>query len=135
MPHKKREAGILLILITVLSGWLIPGGGLFLLGKKKQAVLVFVVITLTFGAGLYIGSIAVIDPVNEKLWYVVQMCNSPFAAVLGHITVSENLHSFGKPAEIGQIYTGISGMLNFLCILNTIQFAYSRSIKPKGQNA
>lgn len=134
MPQHKKVSDTLLVLVSVLAGWVIPGGGLFLLGKKTQALLIFVIITLTFTTGLYIGSVAVIDPVNEKLWYLAQLCNCPFVAVLGHITITENLHSFGKPAEIGQIYTGISGMLNLLCMLNTFQLAYSRAGKPKGQS-
>jgi hypothetical protein len=125
MQPTQRKSNIFFALFVALSGWCIPGSGFFLLNEKKRSVIISVTICLTFAVGLYVGSVAVIDPVNEKLWYVAQMLNSPFVALLGRITAANHLQVFGKPAEIGQLYTGISGMLNLLCIINATYLAYT----------
>ena len=35
---------------------------------------------------------------------------------------------YGRPAEIGQIYTSIAGLLNLLCIVNAVYMAHLRSV-------
>jgi hypothetical protein len=124
-PHQ-RQSSLFFALFVALIGWCIPGSGFFLLNEKRRSVIIFVTISVTFAIGLYVGSVAVIDPVNEKLWYIGQMLNSPLVALLGRVTAANQLQVFGKPAEIGQIYTGISGMLNLLCIINAAYLAYSK---------
>ena len=109
-----------------LLAWLIPGGGHLALNEKKHAIIIFVTIALTFSAGLYIGSIAVIDPVHSKPWYVAQIMNSPTVAALGRISIEGNYTVYGRPAEIGQIYTSIAGLLNLLCIVNAVYWAHLR---------
>jgi hypothetical protein len=134
MQQQQRQSNIFFAFFVALTGWLIPGSGFFLLNERKRSVIIFTAICFTFGIGLYIGSVAVIDPVNEKLWYIAQMLNSPLVALLGRITVVNHLQVFGKPSEIGQIYTSISGMLNLLCIINTTYLAYSNTPAPMGGN-
>ena len=121
-------------LITVgLLAWFVPGAGHFVLNEKKRAAIIFVAIVLTFCAGLYIGSIGVIDPVNAKPWYVAQIMNSPVVAALGCLTRTGNYSVYGRPNEIGQIYTGIAGLLNLLCIVNAVYMAHLRRIHTGGE--
>ena len=112
-----------------MLAWFIPGGGHLALNKKKHAVIIFVTIVLTFCAGLYIGSIAVIDPVHS--WYVAQIMNTPAVAALGRISTARDYTVFGRPAEIGQIYTGIAGLLNLLCIINAVYWAHLRQTETE----
>ena len=109
-----------------MLAWFIPGGGHLALNEKKHALIIFVTIALTFCAGLYIGSIAVIDPVHSKPWYVAQIMNSPIVAALGRVSTAGNYTVYGRPAEIGQIYTSIAGLLNLLCIVNAVYWAHLR---------
>lgn len=111
------------MIIVAIASWLIPGGGYFILKEHTRAAIILVTILLTFAVGLYIGTIGVINPVDAKPWYVAQLMNSPFVAILGGITSSGQWTVYGRPAEIGQIYTSISGILNLLCILKAIQSA------------
>ena len=39
---------------------------------------------------------------------------------------------FGRPNEIGQIYTSIAGLLNLLCIVNAVHISHMRQIDPTG---
>jgi hypothetical protein len=132
MPRRGLQSNIPLIALVGLLGWFIPGAGHWLLQERIRAVIIFVTITGLFGLGLYVGSVAAVDSVNEDLWYAAQMLTSPLVAALGHLTATRGYQSFGKPLEIGQIYTSIAGMLNLLCIINAIYLADCRGRAAKG---
>jgi hypothetical protein len=118
-------------LLTVgLVSWLVPGAGYLLLNEKKRAIIIFVTITLTFGIGIYIGSIGVVDPIGAKIAYIGQIMNSPAVSLIGRITAGGGYPVYGRPNEIGQIYTVISGMLNLLCIVNAVYMAHLRYQTP-----
>jgi len=126
MAQRSRESHLAFLLVVGLAGWFVPGGGHLMINEKKHAIIIFVTIALTFAAGLYIGSIGVINPVGAKPWYVAQVMNSPAVAVLGRITASGDYPVYGRPNEIGQIYTSIAGLLNLLCIVNAVYWAHLR---------
>jgi len=124
MAQRSRENHIAFLLIVGLLGWLVPGGGHLMINEKKHAFIIFVTIALTFAAGLYIGSIGIINPVGAKPWYVAQVMNSPAVAIIGRISASGDYPVYGRPNEIGQIYTSIAGLLNLLCIVNAVYWAH-----------
>ena len=131
MAQHSKENHVLFLVIVGLSAWLVPGAGHFLLKEKKRAIIIFATIALTFCIGIYVGSIGVIDPVGAKSWYVAQVMNSPVVIVLGHWTAG-GYPVYGKPNEIGQIYTSIAGLLNLLCIINAIYLAHVGTTEPAG---
>jgi hypothetical protein len=114
---------------TIFAGilaWWIPGAGHWLIGERKRAVIIFVALMFAFTLGLCIGSMAVI----EKPWYYAQILFSPMVAYLEHLNRSVlHLDSFGRPREIGEIYTGIAGMMNLLCIVNAMYLAHCKEVK------
>jgi hypothetical protein len=124
MAQSSKQGHILFLLTVGLLGWFVPGAGHFILNEKKRAIIIFVAIVLTFCAGLYAGSIGVIDPINAKPWYAAQLMNSPAVAALGHLARTGNYPVYGRPNELGQIYTGITGLLNLLCIINAVYMAH-----------
>jgi hypothetical protein len=132
MTRLSKENHSVFLLIVGLLAWLVPGGGHFLLNERNRAAIIFTTIGLTFCAGLYIGSIGVINPVVAKPWYVAQIMNSPFVALLGHLSSRGNFPVYGWPNEIGQIYTSITGLLNLLCIVNAVYLAHLRRVENYG---
>ena len=132
MGQRSKENQVLFLLVVGLLAWLVPGAGHFVLKEKKRAIIIFATIVLTFCAGIYAGSIGVIDPVGAWWWYVAQIMNSPMVAVLGHLTAGGAYPVYGRPNEIGQIYTSIAGMLNLLCIVNAVYLAHLRSTQTTG---
>ncbi len=132
MARRSREGRIVFLAIVGLLAWLVPGAGHLLLGKNRHAIVIFVAVVLTLGAGLYIGSIGVINPVGAKPWYVAQVMNTPAVAALGQVTRRGNYPVYGRPNEIGQIYTSIAGLLNLLCIVNAVYLAHLRGIEDAG---
>jgi len=112
-------------LLTVgLAAWMIPGAGHFLVRERKRGIIIFVVITTLFVLGLYVGSIGVVDWVGGRIWFYAQILYSPVVGIIGNMTKNGDFQVFGRPSDIGQIYTGIAGLLNFLCILSAVYMAY-----------
>ena len=132
MESRSKENTAIFLVIVGLLGWVIPGAGYFLLKERKRAVIVFVTITATFLIGLYVGSIGVIDPAKSKPWYFAQLMNSPAVVLIANQTAGGGYPVYSKPSEIGQIYTGVSGLLNFLCVVNCVYLAYLIKIGQKG---
>ncbi len=113
-----------------VAGWWIPGAGHWIIGQPKRAAIIFFSIVFSFVLGIWLGSIAVIDAGTP--WYWAQMLSSPAVAYLAHLSGSVyNLESYGKPREIGEIYTGMAGMLNLLCIVNAVFLAHCANIKKQ----
>ncbi len=133
MEGSGRQINAPFLLLVGLLGWLIPGAGHLAINEKRRATIIFVTIALTFTVGLYVGSVGIINPITAKSWYVAQIMNSPFVAVLGHLTKVRGYSVFGKPNEIGQIYTSIAGLLNLLCIVNAVYMAHVGKVPPSGE--
>ncbi len=132
MVHREGQANVPFLLVVGLLAWFIPGAGHLAINERRRAAIIFVTIAATFTIGLYIGSIGVINPVSAKSWYVAQIMNSPLVAALGHITKVRGYSVFGRPNEIGQIYTSIAGLLNLLCIVNAVYIAHAGKAPPSG---
>ena len=124
MASQNQYKNILFLIIVGLLGWIIPGAGHFAINKKKHAFIIFFTLVTTFIIGLYIGSIAIIDPKGSMPWFVAQLMNSPVVAILGYISEKGGYYVYGRPGEIGQIYTSIAGLLNLLCIVNAVYWAH-----------
>jgi len=131
-PEPWQQNHNLFPLTVGIFSWLVPGGGYFLLREKKRAIIICVTIFLTFCMGLYIGSIGVVDPVKSKPWYAAQILTSPLVLFLGRYTSAGGFPVYGRPNEIGQIYTSIAGLLNLLCITNCVCLAHLVKIKKAG---
>ena len=140
----KDNHALFLVVVGALA-WLVPGAGHFAINERRRAVVIGVAVTLTFLTGLYVGSVGVVDPIGAKPWYAAQLMNSPAVFLVGkHVThvnhqaeVQEaepqqstivRYSVYGRPNEIGQIYTSIAGLLNLLCIVNAIYMAHLQGI-------
>ena len=128
------DHGLLLLIVAILA-WIVPGGGHFFIKEKKRAAIIFVAITATFVIGLFVGSIAIVDRVGAWPWYIGQMLATPGVALIAQAAEQATqigadgeaikLVSYGKPHDIGQIYTAIAGALNLLAILSAVYMAHS----------
>jgi hypothetical protein len=125
-PAKSNLPGPALAVFAGILAWWIPGAGHWLIGERKRAVIIFVFLTMAFLIGIFIGSIAVVE--IKSPWFYAQILFSPIVGYIGHLSGSVmHLDSFGRPREIGEIYTGISGMMNLLCIVNAVFLAHKKS--------
>ena len=132
MTQMWKDNHTLLLTIVGLAAWLVPGGGHFVLNEKTRGTVICVTIVITFLVGLYIGSVGVIDPIGAKPWYAAQLMNSPIVFFLGRLGTTGAYPVYGRPNEIGQIYTSIAGLLNLLCIVNAVYMAHLRAVEEAG---
>ena len=132
MPQTWKDNHTAFLLTVGLAAWLVPGTGHLLLGDKRRAAVIGITIALTFLVGLYVGSVGVIDPIGAKPWYAAQLMNSPAIFFLGRLGVTGAYPVYGRPNEIGQIYTSIAGLLNLLCIVNAVYTAHLRAFEETG---
>lgn len=112
------------LLVVGLAAWIVPGAGHFLIREKKRAGIIFLVIVVLFTTGLYAGSIGVVNQVTGRIWFLAQILTSPAVGLLAQLTQNGQYPSYGRPCDIGQIYTCISGLLNLLCIISAVYMAY-----------
>ncbi|MCP4712138.1 MAG: hypothetical protein GY869_26240 [Planctomycetes bacterium] len=104
--------------------WLIPGAGHWLLGMRQRAVIIFVTICSTFLIGLVLGSIELIDPQHAKAWFCAQILTG-FPAIIATLlqdsaTTIKTISGFARGVDIGQVYAGVAGLLNLICILDAL---------------
>jgi len=145
MAPRARDNYVASLLTVGLLAWLVPGAGHVALKEIRRGIIIFITIVVTFVIGLYVGSIGVVNPAKSKLAYAAQVMNTPAVALLGRMTVERRYDKalgyvvvknkypvFGKPSEIGQIYTSIAGLLNLLCIVNAVYMAHLRAVEPAG---
>ena len=129
MTTKNKVDHGLLLIVVGLAAWAVPGGGHFIIKERKRGIIIFVTVTLTFLAGIYVGSIAVID--GAKPWYAAQIMTSPVVGLIGNVTETSVTEagkpkyvSYGRGHDVGQIYTSVAGMLNLLCIISAVYMTW-----------
>ena len=124
MPrNSKLDKGLYILTVALLS-WAVPGLGYAVVKEFRRALVCFIGIVFLFVLGLYLGSIGVIDPVNSRSWYMAQIMTSPVVSFIANTAKQAGYSSYGKPFEIGQIYTTVAGLLNLLCIISASYMAY-----------
>ena len=116
------------ILTAGMLAWLIPGAGHFYLGLRKRAVLLFVCIEVTFIIGLYIGTVRIIDPSRNVLWFLGQMF-AGLNTIVAHLWAARLASPYADSAvplardwsyAMGVLYTGVGGLLNLLAVFDTL---------------
>ena len=105
-----------------ILAWLIPGAGHWLLGMRNRAVIMFFAVCSTFVLGLVLGSIELIDPTGAKVWFCGQLL-SGLPGIITTLMQNPSIYItdiYGWGADLGQLYTGMAGLLNLLCIIDAL---------------
>jgi len=126
-----QKIPVVYLFFIALAGWIVPGGGYLLIKETARGLIIFVTVAVIFGTGLFIGSIGIVDWVGSFPWFLLQMANSPLVAIIGIFTKGGAYPVFGRACEIGQIYTGTTGWLNLLTIVNSVYLAYLQKTQPE----
>ncbi len=67
--------------VAAALAWLVPGAGHLYLGRGHRAIIIFLVITLTFWAGVAMGGVLTVDYYFERWWFLAQMFTGVNGAV------------------------------------------------------
>lgn len=115
------------IVVGVLA-WFVPGAGHWLLGWRGHGILFGVVIVGLFWMGMFVGGVhSTIDPHSQMAWFLAQLC-AGFNALLAMMVdrVGHGEESIAKVQDMGVVYSGVSGLLNVLVVLD----AAARAERP-----
>ena len=105
---------------AVFVAWLLPGAGHWYLQKRQRAVIIFCAINITFLLGLYLGGIEMIDPHNDSAWFCAQLL-SGLAGLISMLAQNPDvLAGYGHGVDLGQVYSGVAGLLNVICIMDVL---------------
>jgi len=59
--------------VALVLAWLIPGAGHVYIGRTMRGVIIFVVITATFWAGVAMGGIMTVDSRTQRWWFMANV--------------------------------------------------------------
>lgn len=68
-----NQPNVPLAILSMVLGWIVPGMGHVVLGRPVRGVIIFLTIAATFWAGMAMGGVMTLDPVNERWWFVADM--------------------------------------------------------------
>lgn len=128
IPERSASAPLAAVL-----AWVVPGLGHWLLGERRRGIIFFVVITVTFWAGIAVGGVrTTITPKENGAWIAAQLCAGPQA--LGALYWSnyrgkqfpDELKAGYPGSNISVVYAGVAGLLNLLIIIDTLARAEAR---------
>lgn len=130
---ENRVGGVTTALAMFLS-WLAPGLGHWWLGERARGLIFFVVICVTFWAGVAVGGVrSTVSPRENGAWIAAQLCAGPQALVaiaLHHRAASQPdeqyLRAPWPASNISVVYAGVAGLLNLLIIIDAMSRAESR---------
>lgn len=81
-----------------LLGWVFPGFGQWVLGRRRRAVLIAVSIVGMVSVGVLVGGADVVDREEDRMWFVPQALAGPI--VFGVDLVNQTLLKTGRVGEI-----------------------------------
>ena len=119
--HKPKNENILYLIC--LLAWLVPGAGHWYLRKRARAVIIFVAICSTFLLGLLLGGIEMINPqgtFGDQAWFCAQILTG-LPGLIAALAQDPNWPmGYGRSVDLGQVYAGVAGLLNLLCIVDIL---------------
>jgi len=139
--------------LALFLAWIVPGAGHVYLGRVGRGVIIFLVITGTFWAGIAMGGVLTVDYQNERWWFIAEM----FTGIHGLVgwqrqsrvyeafrqdrqvqqaaregwlsdTIDQKLAESGLalvyPVDtVARAYAGVAGLLNLMCIFDAVMLA------------
>jgi hypothetical protein len=108
---------------VVLTAWLVPGGGHWLLGQRTRAIFFFLAVTVTFLFGMYLGDFTNISPERHLAYFFAHLLNGGetlLALLLTRGLAPEEVprHLGMNTGDVGLLYTAVAALLNFIVMMN-----------------
>jgi hypothetical protein len=121
---------------VVIAGWLVPGAGHFLLGRRAQALVFFLAVTVTYLVGMALADFGNVSPERHTYYFLAHSFNGGETLLAWFLTrdvVMDHVpkHFGMQTGEIGILYTAVASLLNIIAVMD----AYAISVGLKGDNA
>jgi len=119
-----------------IIGWLVPGAGYYILGRKLQAGIIFTLITFAFFLGAYLGEFQNVS--NQFLFNMEHIEHTPqigaglysLILLLFFGNVPANAPDIVANFDIGTLYTAVGGTLNLLSAFHGALLALESEQSP-----
>lgn len=120
---------------VLLAGWLVPGGGHYLLGRKPRATVFFLAVTLTYLAGMALADFGNVSLERHTYYFLAHAFNGGETAlawlltmgvVEDHVPTHFGIHT----GEIGILYTAVASLLNLIVMMDAYGIAAGLSPEP-----
>lgn len=120
----------------MLAAWLLPGGGHYLLGRKPQAIVLFITITVTFIGGMALADFTNVSTTRHPYYFLAHIFNGGEAMVAAIATAGIEPETvpqhFGmRTGEIGTLYSAVAGLLNLIVMMDAFGLCFGITPKPK----
>lgn len=113
---------------ATLVGWLIPGGGHFLQGRKVRGVVAFGLVVTLFAVGCYLAGGTNLDRSRHFYYWAGQALLGPVAFIAetlnGHPLMTERV----AYEDAGVVLSSVAGMLNVLLLLDVYGFSEAKRL-------
>jgi len=114
--------------LAAVFAWILPGLGHWWLGHRARALIFFIVITVTFWAGVAVGGVrTTVAPKDNGAWIAAQLCVGPQALAALYMNYKaverpdqEQLKAPWPASNIAVVYAGVAGLLNLLIIIDAM---------------
>lgn len=138
MPKSSHTVNVASVPLTAILAWVLPGLGHWWVGERVRGGIFFVVLTVTFWAGVAIGGVrsTVTLPVENGAWFYAQLCMGPQS--LGGLYLSQSqinqarergrdtMKAIWPASNTAVVYSGVAGLLNLLVIIDAMARADAR---------
>ena len=133
--------------LAVLLGWLIPGAGHLYLGQRRKALLIFLLILVSFFGGQVLADFKCVfyrstPMLKSQLWFYGQ-AGAGLAPLISSLAVAPKTEGeeqrlafepYTRPIpawlksgfEIGRLLTTIAGLMNLLAVVDVYDIYYRR---------
>ena len=114
--------------LATLVGWIIPGGGHFLQGRKVRGIVAFALVATLFAVGCYLAGGTNLDRSRHFYYWAGQALLGPIAFVAetlnGHPLMTERV----TYEDAGVVLSSVAGMLNVLLLLDVYGFSEAKRL-------
>lgn len=128
LPHSDSSPDHVSTAIAAVLAWILPGLGHWWIGQRARGVILCIVTSITFWAGVAVGGVrTTVAPTENGAWIAAQLCIGPQALVAlawgNQYRQRPDEKAFRAPwpaSNISVVYAGIAGLLNLLIILDVV---------------
>ncbi|MFM8979044.1 MAG: DUF6677 family protein, partial [Planctomycetia bacterium] len=115
---------------VLLLGWLVPGLGQVVTGRKGAGLALLLTITLLFGIGWAASDFACVHPQRQRLEFFAHAAVGAPALLAAALDDGTPSHSAPRARDVGMLYTVVAGLLNVIAVCSALS-----DLAKQGQEA
>ena len=118
-----------------LFGWLVPGGGHLVQGRRTRALIIFVMLTGLLILGTWLAEASNLDRERHFYYWGGQLMGGLPAIGLEQLWGHPEVKGEIKYAEAGLVLASLAGLLNILAILDVYSWGEERALEGMSEDS